>query len=98
MGNKRERRQYSAEFKRDAVSLVWVSGKSAEAIGRELGVNGTTLGNWLRQDRINRGEQAGVTTDQHTRIAELEKENARLTMEREILKRAAAFRVKESGA
>jgi transposase-like protein len=98
MEDKKERRQYSAEFKRDAVSLVRSSGKSADAIGRELGVHGTTLGNWLKRDRIDRGEQGGVTTDQRTRIAELEKENARLRMEREILKRAAAFWVKESGA
>ena len=55
-----------------------------------------TLGNWVRQDGINRGEREGLTSDERERLRELERENARLRMERELLKRAVAFWVRES--
>ena len=54
------------------------------------------LGNWVRQDGINRGEREGLTSDERERFRELERENARLRMERELLKRAVAFWVRES--
>ena len=49
----------------------------------------------MRQDRIDRGEQDGLTSDEQTRLRELERENARLRMERDLLKRTVAFWVKE---
>ncbi|MDE0369873.1 MAG: hypothetical protein OXI84_07020 [bacterium] len=52
--------------------------------------------NWVRHDEINRGEREGLTSDERERLRELERENARLRMEREFLKRAVAFWVKES--
>jgi transposase len=55
------------------------------------------LGNWVRQSRIDRGERAGMTTTERAELAELRRENARLRMERDLLKRATAFWVKESG-
>jgi transposase len=55
------------------------------------------LGNWVRQARIDRGERAGLTTSERAELAELRRENARLRMERDLLKRATAFWVKESG-
>jgi transposase len=54
------------------------------------------LGNWVRQDRIDRGEQQGLTTAERTRLAQLEAENARLCMQRDLLKRTVAFWVKET--
>jgi transposase-like protein len=53
----RNRRQFTAEFKRDAVELVRTSGRPIAEIARELGIYDSTLGNWVRQDRIDRGEQ-----------------------------------------
>ena len=47
-------------------------------------------------DEINRGEREGLTSDERERLGELERENARLRMERELLKRAVAFWVRES--
>ena len=47
--------------------------------------------------RIDRGERDGVTTDERTELAALRREVATLRMERELLKRATAFWVKESG-
>src|SRR5215211_898896 len=88
----RNRRQFTAEFKRDAVELVRSSGRPIAEIARELGIYDSTLGNWVRQDR---GEQDGLTSDEQTRLGELERENARLRMERDLLKRTVAFWVKE---
>jgi transposase-like protein len=55
----RNRRQFTAEFKRDAVELVRSTGRPIAEIARELGIYDSTLGNWVRQDRIDRGEAEG---------------------------------------
>ena len=56
---RRPRRQFTAEVKRDAVELVRTSGRPIAEIARELGIYDSTLGNWVRQDRIDRGEHEG---------------------------------------
>jgi transposase len=91
----RTRRQFIPEFKRDAVELVRTSGRPISEIARELGIYDSTLGNWVRQDRIDRGEQEGLSSDEQARLRELERDNARLRMERDLLKRTVAFWVKE---
>ena len=93
---RRTRRKFSDEFKRDAVEIVRTSGESIAEVARELGIYDSSLGNWVRQDEINRGERDGLSTDDKGRLSELERENARLRMERELLKRAVAFWVRES--
>jgi transposase len=92
----RNRRQFTAEFKRDAVQLVRTTGRPIAEIARELGIYDSTLGNWVRQDRIDRGEQDGLSTDDRARLRELERENTKLRMERDLLKRTVAFWVKET--
>jgi transposase len=92
----RTRRQFTAEFKRDAVELVRTSGRPIAEIARELGIYDSTLGNWVRQDRIDRGEQEGLSSDEQARLRALERENAKLRMERDLLKRTVAFWVKET--
>ena len=93
---KRPRRKFSDEFKRDAVEIVTSSGKPIAQVARELGIYDSTLGNWIKQDEINRGVRDGVTTAEREEIVELRRENAHLRMERELLKRAVAFWVRES--
>ena len=63
---------------------------------RELGIYDTTLENWINQDQVNRGERQGLTSAERLELTELRRENARLRMERELLKRAVAFWVQES--
>ena len=92
----RSRRQFTHEFKRDAVELVGTSGRPIAEIARELGIYDSTLGNWVRQDRIDRGEQDGLSTDERARLRDLERENSKLRMERDLLKRTVAFWVKET--
>jgi transposase len=93
---RRRRRKFSDEFKRDAVEIVRSSDRSIAEVARELGIYDSSLGNWVRQDEINRGERDGLSNDEKARLSELERENARLRMERELLKRAVAFWVRES--
>ena len=92
----RRRRQFTEEFKRDAVDLVRSTGRPIAQIAQELGIYDSTLGNWVRQDRIDRGEREGLTSDERARLSRLEAENARLRMERDLLKRTVAFWVKET--
>ena len=92
----RTRREFTKEFKRDAVALVRTSGRPIAQVARELGIYDSTLGNWVRQDAIDRGEREGLTTEERERLRQLEAENARLRMERELLKRTVAFWVSET--
>jgi transposase-like protein len=93
----RTRRSFTDEFKRDAVAMVLDEGHKVVEVADRLGIGEGTLGNWVRQARIDRGERAGLTTSERSELAELRRENARLRMERDLLKRATAFWVKESG-
>ena len=91
---RRSRRSFTPEFKRDAVALVLDEGNTIADIARSLGIGETNLGNWVRQARVDRGEREGLTTSEK---AELRREVTRLRMERDLLKRATAFWVKEVG-
>ena len=93
---RRARRKFSPEFKRDAVELVRSSGRTIAEVAEELGLYDSTLGNWVRQAQTDDGEREGTTTDERERIAELEAELARARSERDLLKRTVAFWVKES--
>ncbi|MBA8824006.1 transposase-like protein [Saccharopolyspora lacisalsi] len=59
---RRTRRKFSAEFERDAVELVLTGGKSVAEAARDLGIYDSTLGNWVKQARIDRGQQEGSST------------------------------------
>ena len=93
----RTRRRFTREFKADAVALVLDGDRSIASVARDLGIGETNLGNWVRQTRIDRGDKPGLSTEERAELARLRRENARLRMERELLKRATAFWVKESG-
>jgi len=91
----RRRGGYPKEFRRDAASLVIDQHRTIADVARELDVVEQTLGNWVRQERIDRGEREGTTTEMREENAKLRKEVKRLTMERDLLKRSVAFWVKE---
>ena len=100
MSNKRKSKgrpsKYPPEFRRDAVSLVIDEDRSIADVGRSVDVNVGTLGNWVRLERIARGERDGVTEDEREELVDLRSENAQLRMERDLLKRSMAFWIKES--
>lgn len=91
------RKVYSAEFKKSAVALVTEQNYKPEEAAKNLGVNLHTLKFWLKTYRRNGQVVDPVEeADLKKRNSELERENARLRMERDILKKAAAFFAKES--
>ena len=94
---KRRRREYTAEFKREAVSLVVEEGYSLSEAGRSLGIRANLIGRWKRQleDDQNAFPGKGKLTADQQRIRDLEVENRRLRMEKDILKKATAFFVQE---
>ena len=85
---KLKRRVYSAEFKADAVRLVTEQGYSVAEAARNLGVYPNLLGTWKRKLEA---ETQGLTEDERMELKRLLAENQRLRMERDILKKAAAF-------
>ena len=90
------RRQFTAEFRRSAVGLVIDQHYTPRDAATRLGIGVSTLKYWLKQHhKLNGSAGAIQETDLRKRVAELEKENQRLTLEREILKKAAAFFARE---
>jgi transposase len=61
------------------------------SISAKLGMTSETLRRWVRQDEIDEGRRAGLSTDERERLNELERENRELRRANEILKSAAAF-------
>jgi len=88
------RRKFSKEFKRDAVSLVETSGKSLNQVGRELGVRSGVLSAW--REMVKAEKKSGLGTDEQEELKRLRRDNDRLKMEVEILKKATAFFARES--
>jgi transposase-like protein len=62
-------KKYSAEFRLRTVALVRVGGKTITQTAYELGVSVTALNNWIRQDRIDRGEISGLTSLESVELA-----------------------------
>jgi transposase len=91
----RRRGRYPRQFRKDAAALVIDQHRTIADAARELGVVEQTLGNWVRQERIDRGEREGTTTEMREENARLRREVKRLTTERDLLKRSVAFWVKE---
>lgn len=87
---------YPREFRERAVELYRSGGVSMEALAKQLGVASTTVANWIRQARIDDGEQPGIATADRDELTQLRREIRRLEMENEILKRAAAYFAKEN--
>ena len=80
----RRRGRYPKQFRKDAAALVIDQHRSVADVARELGVVEQTLGNWVRQERIDRGEREGTTTEVREENARLRREVKRLTMERDL--------------
>ena len=89
---RRARRQFTDEFMAGAVRLVLDEGKTIGAVARDLDLTPSSLANWVRHAQADRTKgKTGLTTEERTELSTLRKENRELRMERDILKKAAAF-------
>ena len=91
-------RRYPDEVRERAVRLVyeWRRERHRDTgglkdIGEQLGISPETIRNWLRQDEIDHGRRAGLSTEEKERLKQLERENRELRRANEILRSASAF-------
>ncbi len=90
---KKPQKRYTKEFKKEAVNLVEKQGYSNTEAAKSLGVSEAAIRHWRK---LLVPVQNDVNTKKDAEIKRLKKENERLRMEREILKKAAAFFAKEN--
>jgi transposase len=93
----RTRPPYPEEFKREAIELIRLTGKSIRQAAKDLGISEVSLRNWVKQAAADAGERpGGLSSDEREELQRLRRENQTLRMEREILKKAAAFFARET--
>jgi transposase len=93
----RVRRSFTDEFKAGAVRLVLDEGKTVSQVGRDLDVSQSVVGNWVKQARADRSNgKTGLTTEERGELVKLRREVRELRLQRDILKKAAAFFARES--
>jgi len=90
---RRQRRQFTEEFRAGAVRLVTDEHRSIAQVARELDLTESALRLWVDRTRADKGKgRPGVlTTAEREELSKLRKENRELRMERDILIKAAAF-------
>jgi transposase len=95
---RRQRRRFSDEYKAETVKLVLSGHKTAGQVARDLDLTETAVRSWVKQAQIDQGKgpTGALTTAEKEELARLRKENRVLKMERDILKKAAAFFAKEN--
>lgn len=94
----RTRVPYTPEFREQILELVR-AGRTPNELAREFEPSGETIRQWVKQAELDAGERTdGLTREEKTELAHLRKENKRLRLEREILKKAAAWFAQEMNA
>src|SRR5262245_41872431 len=95
---RRKRRAFTPECKAEAVRLTQVGDRSITQVAKDLDLTETALREWIKRAETDtgRGPAGALTTAEREELTRLRREVKRLEMEREILKKAAAFFAKES--
>jgi transposase len=90
---RRQRRKFTPEYKAEVVKLVRTSGKSVGQVSKELELTETALRAWVqRADIDEKKDPAGpLTSDERAEVTRLRRELRTVTMERDFLRKAAAF-------
>ena len=91
--SRRPRRSFTDEFRAGAVRLVLDEGKTIPQVARDLDLTRSALRTWVERARADRtkGKSGGLTTTEREELGKLRKQVRELTMERDILKEAAAY-------
>jgi transposase len=93
------RKKYSQEFKLDAINLVMEQGYTRSEAARSLSINPNMLTRWIKEHETENAQAfrgAGKLTADQLELRRLREENKKLKMEKEILKKAAAFFAQET--
>jgi len=90
------RRKFDPDFKQGAVRIVTETGKPIAQVARELGIHPGTLDNWVVADRQHQVGDGALSADERAELIRLRRENAELTMERDVLKRSVVLWVREA--
>ena len=91
-----KRRTYPPEFRRRLLELAR-SGRSVSDLSREFEVARQSIMNWLKQDDLDTGKRTdGLTSEEHKELVKLRRRVRELEMEKEILKKAAAWFARET--
>lgn len=97
---RKERKQYSPEFKLEMIKLIEEQGQKITDIVAQYGVGESTLKNWLRRYRSEVQGKPLCTgkalTEEQRELQRLRKENIQLKLERDILKKASALLAQDS--
>jgi len=92
----RPRRSFTPEFKADIVERCRRGDRTIGQVARDFDLTETAVRGWVRQAEVDAGERDGLSTEEHTELAQLRRENRRLREDVDILKRATAFFAKET--
>ena len=85
-------RKFTPEFREEAARMVVETSRPIADVARELGVNETSLGNWVRAYReAHAGDEPPLQLSERARLRELERENRELKMKADFLSKAAAY-------
>lgn len=93
----RQRREFSPEYKDEAVKLVINTGRTVAAVARELGINEATLGRWVNVFKVRHDAGDGALSEtERAELARLRKEVSELKLDRAFLKEASLFFAQEA--
>jgi transposase-like protein len=85
-------RKFTPEFRDEAARMVVETSRPIADVARELGINETSLGNWVRAYRQNHADdEPPLQVSERARLRELERENRELRMKADFLSKAAAY-------
>ncbi|WP_157962589.1 transposase [Homoserinimonas sp. OAct 916] len=91
------RREFTPEYKDEAVKLVVNTGRPVAVVARELGINEASLGRWVNSFKArNETGESAVTESERAELLRLRKENSDLKMDRAFLKKASIFFAQEA--
>jgi len=91
--------RYPDEFRHEAVQMALATDESRASVARRLGVNETTLRNWVANELAEQARKANplsVSPSEFEELRRLRRENEELRMEKEILRKAAAYFAQET--